>query len=102
VSAGKLVVIPRSASTVTIQYFAKAPTLDVTSDLSFLPDEFAISLLRNFVLVDIASKYTDGLSFDPTVRFTADITRLVASAGVYSGKPKFVHNQIWNDYGNVQ
>jgi hypothetical protein len=102
VYAGELIAVPRNTSSLYIQYFAKAPVLDVSSSLDFLPDEFAVSLLRNFILMDIPSKYKNNLSFNPQERFVADITRLVSSAGVYSGKPKFVHNQVWSDYGYVQ
>ena len=102
ISKGTLIAIPRDDVSLYVQYFKKAPTLLVSSDLDWLPDEFAVPLLTNFVLQDIPSKYKKNLEFEPRERFTTDITRMFSAFPVYSRKPKFVHNQVWeDDYGNV-
>jgi len=88
-----------SADTLRLTFFKEPTTLAKGSTPSFLPDEFQVPILKNYVLMHMPKKYTKTLMYDPRADFNEAIYQLYESVGDYEGSIQLPNDLVtWEFY----
>jgi hypothetical protein len=92
----------KNAETLKIQYFAEPEELTIGSTPDFLPPNMQRRLLRDYVLMNVPTKYRIGTQHDAAASFQVGVMQLFRAVGTYAIKPRFVHNFTGEYYEYIQ
>ncbi len=82
----------------TVKFFRLPTTLVPGSTIDFIPDQFVMGSLVNFVLMNVPSRFTKDLGFDPEQKYAKALYQIFRFYGPYASTPPTINNTTRGAY----